>query len=71
MKIIWNGHSCFTLQSAQGTVVIDPFADNYVPGCGTIRPEADAVYCSHGRERTHVEGLNATTDLLLAYLLEG
>ena len=30
-----------------------------------------AVYCSHGRERTHVEGLNATTDLLLAYLLEG
>ena len=48
MKIIWNGHSCFTLQSAQGTVVIDPFADNYVPGCGTIRPEADAVYCSHG-----------------------
>ena len=29
-----------------------------------------AVYCSHGRERTHVEGLNATTDLLLAYLLE-
>lgn len=29
-----------------------------------------AVYCSHGRERTHVDGLNATTDLLLAYLLE-
>ena len=30
-----------------------------------------AVYCSHGRERTHVDGLNATTELLLAYLLEG
>ena len=30
-----------------------------------------AVYCSHGRERTHVDGLNATTQLLLAYLLEG
>ena len=29
-----------------------------------------AVYCSHGRERTHVDGLNATTDLLLSYLLE-
>ena len=29
-----------------------------------------AVYCSHGRERTHVDGLNATTDLLLAYLLD-
>ena len=48
MKIIWNGHSCFTLQTAQGTVVVDPFADNYVPGCGVIRPEADGVYCSHG-----------------------
>ena len=48
MKIIWNGHSCFTLQTAQGTVVVDPFADNYVPGCGAIRPEADGVFCSHG-----------------------
>lgn len=29
-----------------------------------------AVYCSHGMERTHVDGLNATTKLLLAYLLD-
>lgn len=29
-----------------------------------------AVYCSHGMERTHLEGLNATLDLLLAYLLK-
>lgn len=29
-----------------------------------------AVYCSHGMERTHVDGLIATTDLLLSYLLE-
>ena len=28
-----------------------------------------AVYCSHGRERTHVKGLENTTRLLLAYLL--
>lgn len=28
-----------------------------------------AVYCSHGMERTHIEGLNATLDLLLAYIL--
>ncbi len=28
------------------------------------------VYCSHGRERTHIDGLNATTNLLLAYLLD-
>lgn len=29
-----------------------------------------AVYCSHGLERTHMDGLKGTTDLLLAYLLE-
>ena len=29
-----------------------------------------AVYCSHGMERTHIDGLSATTDLLLAYLLQ-
>ena len=29
-----------------------------------------AVYCSHGMERTHLDGLVATCDLLLAYLLE-
>ncbi len=28
-----------------------------------------AVYCSHGMERTHVEGLKNTTDLLIAYVL--
>lgn len=48
MKIIWHGHSCFTIETAQGSVVIDPFSDNYVPGCGVIRPNADAVFCSHG-----------------------
>ena len=29
-----------------------------------------AVYCSHGRERTHIEGLSATANLLLAYMLD-
>lgn len=29
-----------------------------------------AVYCSHGMERTHTDGLTATCDLLLAYLLD-
>ena len=28
-----------------------------------------AVYCSHGMERTHVEGLKNTMDLLIAYTL--
>ena len=47
MKLTWNGHSCFTVQTAQGSVTVDPFQDNYVPGFGTIRPVSDAVYCSH------------------------
>ena len=29
-----------------------------------------AVYCSHGMERTHIDGLVATCNLLLSYLLE-
>jgi putative aminopeptidase FrvX len=29
-----------------------------------------AVYCSHGMERTHVEGLKNTVNLLLAYVLD-
>lgn len=29
-----------------------------------------AVYCSHGMERTHVEGLQNTVDLLTAYVLD-
>ncbi len=29
-----------------------------------------AVYCSHGMERTHIDGLVATADLLLSYLLQ-
>ena len=29
-----------------------------------------AVYCSHGRERTHIEGLSGTANLLLAYVLD-
>lgn len=29
-----------------------------------------AVYCSHGMERTHVKGLQNTTNLLLAYVLD-
>lgn len=29
-----------------------------------------AVYCSHGMERTHIDGLANTTNLILAYLLD-
>ena len=29
-----------------------------------------AVYCSHGMERTHINGLSATVNLILAYILD-
>ncbi len=47
MKIIWNGHSCFTVETEAGTVVLDPFADNTVPGYGPLHLKADLVLCSH------------------------
>ena len=47
MKIIWNGHSCFTVESRDGTVVLDPFADGKVPGFQPLKLSADLVLCSH------------------------
>ncbi|MBR0162597.1 MAG: MBL fold metallo-hydrolase [Oscillospiraceae bacterium] len=47
MKITWNGHACFTVETAEGTVVLDPFADGSVPGFEPLRLKADLVLCSH------------------------
>lgn len=48
MKLIWNGHACFTIETAQGSVVLDPYNDNYVPGLAPLNVSADLVLCSHG-----------------------
>lgn len=45
--IQWHGHSCFSVTADNYTIVLDPFADGSVPGIGNIRPEANAVLCSH------------------------
>ena len=47
MKLIWNGHSCFTLDTAQGCVVLDPYRDGSVPGLSPLHLTADLVLCSH------------------------
>lgn len=47
MKLIWNGHSCFTVATENGTVVIDPYRDGTVRGLKPLRVEADAVICTH------------------------
>lgn len=48
MKLIWHGHSCFTLESGQGTLVFDPYEEGSVPGLPPLALEADLVLCSHG-----------------------
>ena len=47
MEITWNGHSCFTVKTQEGSVVLDPYEDGKVPGLGPLRLKADAVLCSH------------------------
>lgn len=47
MRIIWHGHSCFTIEAEGSTVVLDPFKDGSVPGYAPLKLNADAVYCSH------------------------
>ena len=47
MKLIWNGHSCFTLETAEGSVVFDPYQEGSVPGLSRLHLTADSVLCSH------------------------
>lgn len=52
MRLIWNGHACFTVETAQGSLVFDPYQDNYVPGLPVLRLTADQVLCTH-QHRDH------------------
>lgn len=48
MKLTWYGHSCFLLETAEGSVVFDPYSPGSVPGVELPELKADAVLCSHG-----------------------
>lgn len=48
MKLTWNGHSCFTLDTDMGVAVFDPYETDYVPGLHLPDLSADLVLCSHG-----------------------
>ena len=48
MRIIWHGHSCFSVEAEGYKAVFDPYADGSVPGYAPLRLRADAVFCSHG-----------------------
>lgn len=45
VKIIWHGHSCFELQSAEGTIIFDPYTG--VTGYAPLALKADLVLSSH------------------------
>lgn len=49
MKITWFGHSCFKVETKQGSVVFDPYEDGRVPGYAPLPRDlsADVVLCSH------------------------
>ena len=47
MKLIYHGHSCFTVESEGHSVVFDPYADGSVRGYAPLRLTADRVFCSH------------------------
>jgi len=48
MKITWCGHSCFLVETAAGSAVLDPYAPGSVPGLTLPQLAADLVLCSHG-----------------------
>lgn len=48
MKLTWYGHACFKLETAEGSVVFDPYSPGSVPGLHLPKLIADEVICSHG-----------------------
>ncbi len=48
MRITWHGHSCFQIDTAEGSVVLDPYGPGSVPGLKLPELTADLVLCSHG-----------------------
>lgn len=62
MKLTWLGHSCFKAESKGYTIVMDPYEDGSVPGCGLIRETADEVLCSHEHFDHNARGLVTLRD---------
>ena len=56
MKLIWHGHSCFSVETDAGTVVLDPYEDGAVPGLPPLRLTADLVCCSHDHHDHNARG---------------
>lgn len=69
MRLTWHGHSCFTIETAQGSVALDPYEDGSVPGLSPLSLTADMVLCSHehrdhnAREAVALTGKTPTFDV--------
>lgn len=70
MKLTWHGHSCFTLETADGSVVFDPYADGSVPGYAPLRLTADCVLCSHEHQDHAARDLVTLTERAPAFEME-
>ena len=58
MKLTWYGHSCFLVETAEGSAVLDPYAPGSVPGLSLPPLRADLVLCSHGhRDHGYAAGV--------------
>lgn len=61
MKLTWYGHSCFLVETAEGSAVFDPYSPGSVPGLVLPALTADAVFCSHGhRDHNYAQGVRLT-----------
>jgi len=50
VKIRYIGHACFALSYRGTDIIVDPYADNMVPGLCNMREKADFAFCSHGHD---------------------
>lgn len=58
MKLTWYGHSCFLVETAEGSVLLDPYSPGSVPGLQLPELTADLVLCSHNhRDHGYREGV--------------
>ena len=61
MKLTWLGHSCFLLESTDGSCVFDPYAPGSVPGLELPALTADICLCSHGHgDHAYSDGVKLT-----------
>ena len=58
MKITWCGHSCFLVETREGSAVLDPYAPGSVPGLSLPALTADLRGRAPEREKARVHREN-------------